>query len=44
MTKGGIPPYAAFVQSTLVLALPGKLVLFQALAVLCTDRSIQRRL
>ena len=42
MTKGSVPPDTALVQSTPVLAVLGKLVLLQTIAVLCTDRGVQR--
>ena len=42
MAKGFVPPYAALVQPTLVLAVLGKLVLLQTIAVLCTDGRVQR--
>ena len=42
MAKSFVPPYAALVQPTLVLAVLGKLVLLQTIAVLCTDRGVQR--
>ena len=42
MAKGFVPPDTALVQSTLVLAVLGKLVLLQTIAVLCTDRGVQR--
>ena len=41
MAKGFIPPYAAFVQSTLVLAICGKILLLQMIAVLRADGRVQ---
>ena len=42
MAKSLVPPDTALVQSTPVLAVLGKLVLLQTIAVLCTDRGVQR--
>ena len=42
MAKGFVPPDTALVQPTLVLAVLGKLVLLQTIAVLCTDGRVQR--
>ena len=42
MAKGFVPPDTALVQSTPVLAVLGKLVLLQTIAVLCTDGRVQR--
>ena len=41
MAEGFIPPDAALVQSTLGLALCGKIFLLQTITVLCTDGGIQ---
>ena len=41
MAKGFVPPDTAFVQSTLVLAVCGKFLLLQMVAVLRTDGRVQ---
>ena len=41
VAKGFIPPYAALVKSPLVLAICGKILLLQTIAVLRTDGRIQ---
>ena len=41
MAEGLVPPYAALEQPTLQLAVRGKLVFCQTIAVLCTDGGVQ---